>query len=727
MSITSIDLRRGGVATPDVAATAAALKDKLSVFGGSAPDDRPHHDQDDDAPLTRGRLLRFGAIIIVAVLAMAVISWRSQNVLSGDTLHVDEAGLTLLALEQSIGDGEGIRAETFTLQTLQNSVALGADGDEIAAIQAQIETELDDKIVSLDEHLGEVEQGYADVDEVSSELDALRARADEFVALTSAIAAGEGQATADATLATFAEWSEAYTALRDQQELMSDLGEDHMNGIVDSANSNASSAKLQLLIAALVALAGIAFIGRKVIQAVQLQDALQAERVEAAERERALAADYGGQLEAVSKAQAVITFDLNGYVIEANDNFCETMGYGRDEVVGLHHRTFVDPVEAASAQYADMWKGFSRSEMHEGEIRRVRKDGEDVWLKARYTPIPDANGVPFKVVKYGQDITESKAGKIRLEEGVDEMLACVQRAASGDLTATTELTGDDPIGQMADGIRTLLSDLRTSIASIGKTSETLAAAAEELQVVSEQMGSNASETSSQVSLVTEGSFEVSRNVESVSTGAEQMSASIKEIAQNASEAAKVASMAVDAATNTTSTVATLGESSAEIGQIVKVITGIAQQTNLLALNATIEAARAGEAGKGFAVVANEVKELAKETAKATEDISQKIEAIQGDTGRSVEAISEIATIIDQISEFQNTIASAVEEQAATTSEIARSVTDASRGSTEITSNMQAVAAAAESTSSGAADSQQASSELARMAADLQSLVGRFTY
>lgn len=182
-----------------------------------------------------------------------------------------------------------------------------------------------------------------------------------------------------------------------------------------------------------------------------------------------------------------------------------------------------------------------------------------------------------------------------------------------------------------------------------------------------------------------------------------------------------------AATNTNNTVATLGESSAEIGQIVKVITGIAQQTNLLALNATIEAARAGEAGKGFAVIANEVKELAKETAKATEDISQKIEAIQGDTGRSVEAISEIATIIDQISEFQNTIASAVEEQAATTSEIARSVTDASRGASEITSNMQAVASAAESTSSGAADSQQASSELARMAAELQTLVGKFTY
>ena len=310
---------------------------------------------------------------------------------------------------------------------------------------------------------------------------------------------------------------------------------------------------------------------------------------------------------------------------------------------------------------------------------------------------------------------------------VDELLSVVTRAAAGDLTSTVTVTGDDLVGQVGDAIAKLLADLRLSISAIAKNSEALAAAAEELQVVSEQMGTNAAETSSQVTLVTDGSVEVSRNVETVSASAEQMSASIKEIAKSASESARVAEQAVQAASTTTDTVALLGDSSAEIGQIVKVITGIAQQTNLLALNATIEAARAGEAGKGFAVVANEVKELAKETAAATEDISRKIEAIQGDTGRSVDAISEIAGIINQINEFQNTIASAVEEQAATTSEIARSVNDASRGTTEITANMQAVAQAAESTSSGAADSQQAASELARMAAELQNLVGRFTY
>jgi methyl-accepting chemotaxis protein len=199
---------------------------------------------------------------------------------------------------------------------------------------------------------------------------------------------------------------------------------------------------------------------------------------------------------------------------------------------------------------------------------------------------------------------------------------------------------------------------------------------------------------------------------------------VREIAKNAHDAARVATAAVRAAEETNRNVAKLGESSMEIGKVIKVITSIAQQTNLLALNATIEAARAGEAGKGFAVVANEVKELAKQTAKATEDISQKIEAIQGDTRGAVGAIQHIGKIIGQINDFQNTIASAVEQQAATTNEIARNASEAARGSLQISGNIGSVSVAARNTSEGAANTLTSAEELSRVAGELRALIER---
>jgi methyl-accepting chemotaxis protein len=165
------------------------------------------------------------------------------------------------------------------------------------------------------------------------------------------------------------------------------------------------------------------------------------------------------------------------------------------------------------------------------------------------------------------------------------------------------------------------------------------------------MSSNAEETSAQSHAVSAASEQVSKSTQTVATGIEEMDASIREIAKNASDAARVATTAVKVAEATNAKIAKLGESSLEIGNVIKVITSIAQQTNLLALNATIEAARAGEAGKGFAVVANEVKELAKETAKATEEISLKIAAIQSDTQGAVEAIDQISTVINQINDI----------------------------------------------------------------------------
>jgi methyl-accepting chemotaxis protein len=205
-----------------------------------------------------------------------------------------------------------------------------------------------------------------------------------------------------------------------------------------------------------------------------------------------------------------------------------------------------------------------------------------------------------------------------------------------------------------------------------------------------------------------------------------MGAAIREIAHNAGEAAQVAAEAVSVASETTGVVARLGASSEKINEVVNTITAIAAQTNLLALNATIEAARAGEAGKGFAVVASEVKDLAQETAKATEDISQRVVAIQADTANAVTAIGEIATIIGRISDFQNLIAAAVEEQTATTGEMTRSVGEAADGSLEIAGSITAVAEAAASTTGSVTDARQAADSLARMSGELQALVARFT-
>ena len=288
-----------------------------------------------------------------------------------------------------------------------------------------------------------------------------------------------------------------------------------------------------------------------------------------------------------------------------------------------------------------------------------------------------------------------------------------------------EIASQDEMGQAGLALNKMKNNLRAAIESIASTAENVASASEELSATSQQITANSQETSAQANVVSNATQQVSQNLQTVATGAEEMGASIKEIAKNASEAAKVATSAVKVAENTNATVAKLGESSAEIGQVIKVITSIAQQTNLLALNATIEAARAGEAGKGFAVVANEVKELAKQTAKATEDISRKIEAIQSDAQASVEAIGTIGTVINQINDISNTIATAVEEQNATTNEMVRNVSDAAQGSGEITSNINGVAQAAESTSRGASDTQKAAQQLVETSAQLRRLVEQF--
>ncbi|MBX9245152.1 HAMP domain-containing protein [Actinotalea ferrariae] len=315
----------------------------------------------------------------------------------------------------------------------------------------------------------------------------------------------------------------------------------------------------------------------------------------------------------------------------------------------------------------------------------------------------------------------------RITRGLRSVSASLDAMAAGDLTVTAEVTERDELGRMARSAGVAQQSLRQILSGVVGTTATIAAASEDMAAAGDQVAAGSEETSVQAGVVAAAAEQVSRNVQTVAAGAEQMGASIREIAQNATEAAKVGTAAMSVVAATTTSVARLGTSSQEIGDVVKVITTIAEQTNLLALNATIEAARAGEAGRGFAVVAGEVKELAQETARATGDIARRVEAIQGDTTSAVAAIEQISGVIAQMNDYQLTIASAVEEQTATTNEMSRGVAEAALGSSEIAANITGVATAAQSSTVVLTQLREQVGALASTSADLREQVGAFTY
>ncbi len=380
------------------------------------------------------------------------------------------------------------------------------------------------------------------------------------------------------------------------------------------------------------------------------------------------------ELEALSRTQAVIEFSLDGNILKANKNFLDALGYRMDEIKGKHHAMFCEHSYTSSPEYKNFWAKLNRGEFDSGVYKRLTKSGKPIWIQASYNPVLDLNGHVLKIVKYATDVTKQTTERINL------------------------------------------------INNIGEASRQLAAASEELSATSTEMSENAAKTTATANATAASSEEVTQGVRTVATNTEEMTLSIKEIARNASEASITSTTTLKQAQATNSTIMKLGESSQEIGNVIKVISSIAQQTNLLALNATIEAARAGDAGRGFAVVANEVKELAKQTAKATEEITNKITGIQKDSQGAVEAVAAIGVTIEKLNGIAGAIAASVEEQAATTNEVSRVVQESARGVQEISDNVRHVSSAAEQTSVGSTQVLTAAKSLSELAARLETLV-----
>ena len=385
-------------------------------------------------------------------------------------------------------------------------------------------------------------------------------------------------------------------------------------------------------------------------------------------------AEFEGKMNAISKAQAVIEFNLDGTVVVANDNFLNVLGYSLNEIKGKHHRMFVDSAYQVTNEYRAFWEKLNRGEYDSGEYKRIGKGGREVWIQASYNPIFDMNGRVFKVVKYATDITAAKKARSEFEQ------------------------------------------------KVAAISEAILSSGSQLNATAQQMSMNADATSNQSATAAGAAQEVAAGVQSVATNTEEMVASIKEIARSANESAEMSKSTLRKSQETNKTITQLGTSSQEIGNVIKVISSIAQQTNLLALNATIEAARAGDAGKGFAVVANEVKELAKQTAKATEEITSKIGAIQKDSQGAVDAIGDISSAIDKLNAIAGAIAASVEEQTATANEVSRVVQESSKGVEGIATTIRAVSEGAQEATSAAKQTLGAANGLNDLAKKLQALM-----
>lgn len=345
-----------------------------------------------------------------------------------------------------------------------------------------------------------------------------------------------------------------------------------------------------------------------------------------------------GKVDAISRSQAVIEFKLDGTIITANENFLSVMGYRLDEIRGKHHSMFAESAYGQSPEYREFWDALRRGEFQAGQFKRLGKGGREIWIEASYNPILDPDGKPYKVVKFATDLSGRKAENAALAE------------------------------EFENGVKALVMSLTKSAADMRMTAQTLASAA--------------NQTNQQSNTVSAATEELSATVGEISS---QVGLSMQAVDDAVAEAEKSEKMVTD-----------LTAAAEQVGNVTKIIAEIAAQTNLLALNATIEAARAGEAGKGFAVVAAEVKTLAVQTAKATEEIEQQIQAMQGSSGVTAKSIREITSIIAKVSEISTSVSGAVEEQSAATREVAANINGVSQAAQETGRSSNSLLTSAES-------------------------------
>ncbi len=374
-------------------------------------------------------------------------------------------------------------------------------------------------------------------------------------------------------------------------------------------------------------------------------------------------ANYEGQLAAIGKSQAVIEFSLDGRILTANQNFLTTLGYTLDEVKGQHHRMFVDPAERESAEYQAFWAKLGRGEYDAGQYRRVGKGGREIWIQASYNPILDANGRPYKVVKYATDITaQTKAAQMQ-QLAVQQVHEVVEATKANDLTRQVALdgkTGD--IRALCEGVNDLVGTMRTIIGNLRTASTTIAAASAEISTGSQDL---AQRTESQAASLEETAASMHEVTQTVKMNADNAQAA-NQLAGAARDTAEKGGLVVQ---NAVTAVNDIEKSAQKISDIIGLIDEIAFQTNLLALNASVEAARAGEAGKGFAVVAQEVRALAQRSAAASKDIKALIQTSnsQVKTGAALvnqagQSLSEIVGAIKKVSDIVAEIAAASREQ-----------------------------------------------------------------